>query len=61
MTLLMPLSVVPMPCMVELRMSGQESVAIEIVCATPAKQILVRSNVRHGTTARQAVDAATAQ
>jgi len=39
-------------------MTGQESVAIEIVCATSAKQVTVRSNVRRGTTARQAVDAA---
>lgn len=38
-------------------MSTQESVAIEIVCATPAKQLLVQLNVRPGTTARQAVDA----
>jgi len=38
-------------------MSTQESVAIEVVCATAAKQLLVRLNVQPGTTARQAVDA----
>jgi len=39
-------------------MSTQESVAIEVVCATAAKQLLVRLNVRPGTTARQAIDTA---
>jgi len=39
-------------------MSGQESVAIEVVCATPAKQVAVRLHLPHGTTARQAVHAA---
>lgn len=38
-------------------MSGQESIAIEVVCATPAKQILMRLRVSYGTTARQAVNA----
>jgi uncharacterized protein len=39
-------------------MNTQESIAIAVVCATPAKQLLVRLNVRPGTTARQAIETA---
>ena len=39
-------------------MSAQDSIAIEVVCATSARQILVRLDVPYGTTARQAADAA---
>lgn len=39
-------------------MSSQEPFTIEVVCATPRKQILIRLNVQPGTTARQAVDVA---
>lgn len=39
-------------------MNTAHSIAIEVVCATPAKQRVVRLNVQPGTTARQVVEAA---
>ncbi len=39
-------------------MNTLHSIAIEVVCATPAKQRVVRLDVPPGTTARQAVEAA---
>jgi uncharacterized protein len=39
-------------------MNTPQHIAIEVACATPAKQHIVRLDVQPGTTARQAVEAA---